>query len=263
MVQFAGSSRTRQLSRHCCDNWSCHQRLRSSVVARGPVLSSARLSGSAAPLDMQSRHGRPGSAMTNLVRRESELLLYQTEDGRTRVEVRFDGETAWLSLRQMAKLFQRDKSVISRHIKNVFEEGELDRPPPSLPPLLVAAHPPRPHRPSPSASHPFTAPKCRNPLSSRFGGSCQPPGLPGLRRATFGSSSRTRTRCLAMLLTTSRPAPPPLVALQDRVPQNWKRLPSATSSGLQLKDSHRLPRDAPHHLVSCTAAPRRSPGLGP
>jgi hypothetical protein len=41
------------------------------------------------------------------------------------VEVRFDGETAWLSLGQVAELFQRDKSVISRHIKNVFDEGEL------------------------------------------------------------------------------------------------------------------------------------------
>ncbi|MFO0758455.1 MAG: virulence RhuM family protein [Byssovorax sp.] len=65
--------------------------------------------------------------MTDLVHREAEFLLYQTEDGRTRVEVRFDGDTAWLSLGQMAALFQRDKSVISRHIKNVFDEGELDR----------------------------------------------------------------------------------------------------------------------------------------
>jgi hypothetical protein len=63
--------------------------------------------------------------MTPLARRAAEVLLYQTEDGRTRVEVRFDGETAWLSLSQMAELFQRDKSVISRHIKNVFDEGEL------------------------------------------------------------------------------------------------------------------------------------------
>lgn len=54
-----------------------------------------------------------------------EFLLYQTEDGRTRLEVRFQGDTVWLSLNQMAELFQRDKSVISRHIKNVFEEGEL------------------------------------------------------------------------------------------------------------------------------------------
>jgi hypothetical protein len=63
----------------------------------------------------------------DLALREAEFLLYQTPDGRTRVEVRFGGETAWLSLTQMADLFQRDKSVISRHIKNVFEEGELTR----------------------------------------------------------------------------------------------------------------------------------------
>ena len=54
-----------------------------------------------------------------------EFVLYQTEDGRTKLEVRFKNETVWLSLNQMADLFQRDKSVISRHIKNVFEEGEL------------------------------------------------------------------------------------------------------------------------------------------
>ena len=64
--------------------------------------------------------------MTDLVRRTAKFLLYQSDDGRTRVEVRFEGETAWLSLSQMADLFQRDKSVISRHIKNVFDEGELD-----------------------------------------------------------------------------------------------------------------------------------------
>lgn len=54
-----------------------------------------------------------------------ELLLYQTEDGQSRVEVRFVKESVWLSLNQMAELFQRDKSVISRHISNIFEEGEL------------------------------------------------------------------------------------------------------------------------------------------
>ncbi len=59
------------------------------------------------------------------VPQEAEFLLYQTEDGLTKVEVRFIGETAWLSLTQMAELFQRDKSVISRHISNVFKEGEL------------------------------------------------------------------------------------------------------------------------------------------
>jgi hypothetical protein len=54
-----------------------------------------------------------------------ELLLYQTEDGLTRVEAKMVNETVWLPLNQMADLFQRDKSVISRHISNVFEEGEL------------------------------------------------------------------------------------------------------------------------------------------
>lgn len=58
---------------------------------------------------------------------KSDLILYQTEDGRTRIQCRFEDETVWLSLNQMADLFQRDKSVISRHIKNVFEEGELER----------------------------------------------------------------------------------------------------------------------------------------
>jgi hypothetical protein len=57
----------------------------------------------------------------------SEILLYAAEDGTSRVEVRFEGDTAWLSLGQMADLFQRDKSVISRHVKNVFDEGELVR----------------------------------------------------------------------------------------------------------------------------------------
>jgi hypothetical protein len=57
--------------------------------------------------------------------REAECLLYQTEDGRTRVEVRFDGETAWLSLSQMAELFQRDKSVIARHVKTCSTRASL------------------------------------------------------------------------------------------------------------------------------------------
>lgn len=54
-----------------------------------------------------------------------ELLLYQTEDGLTRVEAKMVNESVWLSLNQMAEMFQRDKSVISRHISNIFEEGEL------------------------------------------------------------------------------------------------------------------------------------------
>ena len=53
--------------------------------------------------------------------------MYTTEDGVTKVEVTFDNETVWLSLDQMAELFQRDKSTISRHIKNIFAEGELSK----------------------------------------------------------------------------------------------------------------------------------------
>jgi hypothetical protein len=55
----------------------------------------------------------------------SEILFYQADDGASRIEVRMDGETVWLTLNQMAELFRRDKSVISRHIQNVFDEGEL------------------------------------------------------------------------------------------------------------------------------------------
>lgn len=55
----------------------------------------------------------------------TELIIYQTEDGKTKIDVHMENETVWLSLDQMAELFQRDKSTISRHIKNVFAEGEL------------------------------------------------------------------------------------------------------------------------------------------
>ena len=57
----------------------------------------------------------------------SEMMIYTTEDGLTKIETTFDGDTVWLSIDQMAELFQRDKSTISRHIKNIFTEGELKR----------------------------------------------------------------------------------------------------------------------------------------
>ena len=57
----------------------------------------------------------------------SEMMMYTTEDGLTKIETTFDGDTVWLSIDQMAELFQRDKSTISRHIKNIFTEGELKR----------------------------------------------------------------------------------------------------------------------------------------
>ena len=59
--------------------------------------------------------------------RNSSIIMYTTEDGLTKIETTFDEDTVWLSLDQMAELFQRDKSTISRHIKNIFEEGELQR----------------------------------------------------------------------------------------------------------------------------------------
>ena len=53
------------------------------------------------------------------------IIIYQTEDGQTKLDVQLHDETVWLSLDMMAQLFQRDKSTISRHIKNIFAEGEL------------------------------------------------------------------------------------------------------------------------------------------
>ena len=58
---------------------------------------------------------------------KGQILLYQTPDGDSRIEVRLQGETVWLNLDQMAELFQRNKSTISRRIKNVFEERELQQ----------------------------------------------------------------------------------------------------------------------------------------
>ena len=57
---------------------------------------------------------------------KSDFYLFSSADGKLSVDVRFDGETVWLSLEQMANLFERDKSTVSRHIKNVFSENELE-----------------------------------------------------------------------------------------------------------------------------------------
>ena len=56
---------------------------------------------------------------------KEQMIIYQTEDGSVKVDVRMQNDTVWLSLDLMAQLFQRDKSTISRHIKNIFSEGEL------------------------------------------------------------------------------------------------------------------------------------------
>lgn len=58
---------------------------------------------------------------------DSELIIYESKDGNIKLDVSLENETVWLSLEQMSKLFGRDKSVISRHIKHIFEEGELER----------------------------------------------------------------------------------------------------------------------------------------
>lgn len=55
----------------------------------------------------------------------SEILIYQTEDGQTKVDVRIENETVWLTQAEMAELFQKDRTVITKHINNIFKEGEL------------------------------------------------------------------------------------------------------------------------------------------
>jgi hypothetical protein len=56
----------------------------------------------------------------------SEIILYQTEDGSTRIEVHLESESVWLTQAQIGELFQKAKSTISEHIRNVFTEGELE-----------------------------------------------------------------------------------------------------------------------------------------
>jgi len=58
---------------------------------------------------------------------KGEIVLYQAPDGKAALDVRLEGETLWLNLNQMASLFERDKSVISRHFGNIFKSGELER----------------------------------------------------------------------------------------------------------------------------------------
>ena len=58
--------------------------------------------------------------------RQGEIIIYQTEDGNTRIDVSFVDETVWLTQQQMCELYQTSKSNISEHIKHIFEEDELD-----------------------------------------------------------------------------------------------------------------------------------------
>lgn len=65
--------------------------------------------------------------MNDINSNSSQILLYQTSEGETKIDVTLTNDTVWLTLDQMAELFQRNKSTISRHIRNIFESGELDR----------------------------------------------------------------------------------------------------------------------------------------
>jgi hypothetical protein len=76
--------------------------------------------------------------MSKDVPSKSEIILYQTEDGRTRLEVRFEGNTIWLSQKQSAELFQKDVRTINEHISNVFEKQALE-PEPAIRNFRIAA----------------------------------------------------------------------------------------------------------------------------
>lgn len=57
---------------------------------------------------------------------EPQISLYQSDDGQTRLEVRLERDTVWLNQEQMGELFGRERSVITKHLRNIFAEGELD-----------------------------------------------------------------------------------------------------------------------------------------
>ena len=59
--------------------------------------------------------------------KEDKIVIYQTEDGQTQIDVRLENETVWLKVEQMATLFNREASNIRRHIINAFKEGELEK----------------------------------------------------------------------------------------------------------------------------------------
>ena len=65
--------------------------------------------------------------MENNIKPTNSVAIYQTSDGETSIDVKFQDETVWLSQAQMAELFQKDRTVIGRHINNIFKEGELER----------------------------------------------------------------------------------------------------------------------------------------
>ena len=65
--------------------------------------------------------------MSELDKQLGEVIIYQTDDGLSKIEVNLKNETVWLSVDQIAELFQRDRSVIGKHVRNIFKEGELKK----------------------------------------------------------------------------------------------------------------------------------------
>lgn len=64
--------------------------------------------------------------MAEALNLNNEIVIYQSEDGRTQIDVKLEGETVWLSQAQMSELFQTDRTVINRHIRNIYKSGELE-----------------------------------------------------------------------------------------------------------------------------------------
>jgi prophage maintenance system killer protein len=63
---------------------------------------------------------------TNIIMTDSEIKIYQTDDGQTKIDVKFDNETVWLTQKQMAQLFDKDSDTIGLHLKNIYQSGELE-----------------------------------------------------------------------------------------------------------------------------------------
>jgi len=65
--------------------------------------------------------------MTKVKNETNQFLIYRSEDGRTKIDVMLEAETLWLNQKQLTELFGKAKGTISEHIKNIFEDGELDK----------------------------------------------------------------------------------------------------------------------------------------
>ncbi len=77
-------------------------------------------------MDNFEEYLRQGKQSRKSEMENTKIIIYQTEDGNTKIETRLENETVWLNQEQMAELFQRDRTVITKHIGNIFKEGELE-----------------------------------------------------------------------------------------------------------------------------------------